>query len=142
MISDRYESIVFKWAQALHQWLLWLQIFNLDCIKYYEKTFFNHKNVLFFYLDIMISRFLLKSTTTICCLCQQRLTRSLIFLHQQQQRRNISTLLSKSSVQTYFSSLRFLSKSTKTNKKYQVCYTMMLSINPFLFSADILWSEE
>ncbi|CAF1376677.1 unnamed protein product [Adineta steineri] len=64
----------------------------------------------------MITQFLFKSTMTICRSCQQRLTNSLIFLHQQQlQRRNISTLLSTTS----FSSLRFLSKSTKTNKKYQ-----------------------
>jgi hypothetical protein len=85
-------------------------------------------NMSFLYLDKMTSRFLLKSTSTICRLCQQRLTKSFIFVYQHQQRRNISTLLSTSSVQTSFCSLRFLSKSTKTNKKYQVCHAIILLI--------------
>ncbi len=82
----------------------------------------------FFNLDKMISRFLFKSTTTICRSCQQRLTNTLIFFHQQQQRSNMSTLLTISSVPTSFYSLRFLSKSTKTNKKYQVCHGILLLI--------------
>jgi hypothetical protein len=98
---------------------------TIDTMPFLTNEMIEFWNVSFIYLDKMISRFIFKSNSIICRSCQQQLTKSLVFLHQQQQRRIISTLLSTSSVQTSFYSLRFLSKSAKSNKKYQVCHEMI-----------------
>ena len=89
------------------------------------------KKMSFLCVDKMISRFLLKSTAVIGRSSQQRLSGFLLLLQQKQQRRNISTLLSISFVRTSFFSLRFLSKNTKSNKKYQVSYhaIQLITIN-------------
>lgn len=76
----------------------------------------------------MISRFFLKSTVTLCRRGEQRLSKTLLALHQKQQSRQMSTLLFTSSAQITFSSLRSLSKSTKSNKKYQVGCTAIQSV--------------
>ena len=70
----------------------------------------------------MIGRFLVKSAARFSRLGQQPFSHTLVALRQmQQQSRSLSILLPTSSVQSSFSSRRYLSKSTKTNKKYQVC---------------------
>jgi hypothetical protein len=86
---------------------------TIDTMPFLTNETIKFWNMSFIYLDKMISRFIFKSTSIICRSCQQ------------QQRRIISTLLSTSSVQTSFYSLRFLSKSAKSNKKYQVCHEMI-----------------
>ncbi|CAF1649060.1 unnamed protein product [Adineta ricciae] len=69
--------------------------------------------------NIMISRFLFKSTSILCRSCQQRLTTCSNSPYLYQTRRNLSSLFSKTLPHTSFNARRFLSKSTKTNKKYQ-----------------------